>query len=399
MTAQPTLNLNFAQARFPDPRITFTRASSGTYIDALGRVRTAAANQPRFEFDPVTGQCLGLLIEESRTNLLLWSQAFDKATWGKNRATVVPNAAAAPDGTMTAAKLVEDTSTNSTHDIFQNYAVTGPVTVSVSIYAKAAGRSQFSFRCADPSFIGRAFFNLDTGTLGVKDPAVTSHAIEPVGDGWYRCSATFTTRADGTIANFQIQLSNGAVTYTGDGVSGIYIWGAQLEQGSFPTSYIKTEDAPATRAADTAYVDGEGWLNPAEGTIVVEVREPTGVTATTNLLTLSEGASNMNRYSLQGSGSTLRILRSLGGSTAYADLGSRAPRGQWNRIAFGYSSAGLIAAANGEMALDRTDMTTPDSLSRLYLGGSFAGTAFSWIRKIQYYPVRLPPEELVRITA
>lgn len=394
MTAQPTLSLNFAQARFPDPRITFTRASTGTYIDALGRVRTAAVNQPRFDWDPVSGQCSGLLIEEQRTNLLTYSEDFSKSAWIKTRTTVTTPAIESPDPLSMATKLVADTQSGA-HYVEQQFSAQVREYV-FHVFVKAAEEVMVRLYLVDPSGSitegSPALFDLSTGQV-VSGPG----SIADLGGGWYRITTRGTVGAAGN-ARARLLLRDGT-PYVGNDVDGLYIWGAQLEEGTYPTSYIPTTNSPATRAADTAYVDGEGWLNPAEGTIVVEVREPTGATATTTLLTLSEGASNTNRYSLQGSGSTLRMLRALGGANAYADLGSRAPRGQWNRVAFGYSSAGLIAAANGEVAVNSATMTTPGALSRLYLSGSFAGTAPSWIRNVQYYPVRLSPEELARITA
>ncbi|MCP4789420.1 MAG: hypothetical protein GY881_04195, partial [Gammaproteobacteria bacterium] len=96
----PDLNLDFANSKELDPRITFTRSSVGTYVDENGIIQTAVDDQPRFDHDPATGESLGLLIEESRTNLLTYSEQFDQ--WDKgNNTTITPNAATAPDGSMT----------------------------------------------------------------------------------------------------------------------------------------------------------------------------------------------------------------------------------------------------------------------------------------------------------
>lgn len=401
----PTLNLQFARSRFPDPRITFTRASTGTYIDPLGRVQTAAVNQPRFNWDPESGQCLGLLIEEGRTNSLLYSQSFDAGIWSKNTATIEVSASTGPDGTNTATRISEASTGTGYCGVSQQCSFVAGNTYTLSAYFKA-GVNKNGILVFSSSVFGTYVgitFSLENGSVShvLGSPF---YRVEKLPDGWWRASITATATATAPASVFIRQTSDPTMspigTYPLTGTGDIYVWGAQLEVGPFPTSYIKTEGAAATRAADTAYVDGAGWLNPAEGTIVVEVREPTGVTTTTNLLTLSNGASTSNRYSLQGTGSTqtLRIVRSLDGTHAYADLGSIAPRAQWNRVAFGYSSAGLTVAANGEVVVNSATMTTPNSLSRLYLGGSYATTSFCWIRKVQYYPVRLSPDELVRIT-
>ena len=107
-----SLDLNFSQYKALTDSvsgtnlITFSRASTGTYVDSDGLIKTAVADAPRFDHDPVTGESLGLLIEEERTNLFTYSEEFDDATWLKSNATVTANDAVAPDGTSTADKLI-----------------------------------------------------------------------------------------------------------------------------------------------------------------------------------------------------------------------------------------------------------------------------------------------------
>ena len=114
---RPSLNLNFARSKTLDPRITFTRTSTGTYVDEIGIIRYSSADEPRFDHDPVTGECKGLLIEESRQNLLTYSADISNAAWGKTNSSIGPTTTA-PDGTSTAYKLIEN-STNGYHFISQ----------------------------------------------------------------------------------------------------------------------------------------------------------------------------------------------------------------------------------------------------------------------------------------
>ena len=112
-TQRPALDLNFARQKRLDSRVTFTRASTGTYVGSDGLIKTAASGEARFDHDPETGESLGLLVEESRTNLLRYSEEFNNAPWRKYNTTVSSNTATAPDGTSTADKLIASATTAS----------------------------------------------------------------------------------------------------------------------------------------------------------------------------------------------------------------------------------------------------------------------------------------------
>ena len=133
-TIKPSLNLNFARARALDPRITFTRASVGTYVGRDGLIKTAGNNEARFDHDPETLESLGLLIEESSTNEFPFSEDFSSFVWTKVNTTVTTNAATSPDGTSTADRLQIGT----TNGIVNNNIV-GPVgsNSTVSMWVKA----------------------------------------------------------------------------------------------------------------------------------------------------------------------------------------------------------------------------------------------------------------------
>jgi len=244
-----------------------TRSTIGTYFDSTGVMQTAAIDAVRITYQPFTKEFRGVLIENAATNSLFQSQDFDNASWSKTRTTVSANAVLAPDNTTTADKLVEDTTATSSHFISQNQTLTANLFYTLSVFAKAAERSRIVLRVGNSTNwvagVPSVGFDLSTGNLySVSGESTSSGTIEPIGNGWYRCSivAQFgpTTASGGLVIN----LDNGTgITYTGDGTSGAYIWGSQIEVGSIISSYIKTTTAAVTRAADVITGSGLVYTN------------------------------------------------------------------------------------------------------------------------------------------
>jgi phage gp46-like protein len=209
------------------------------------------------------------------TNRFLRSQEFDNAAWTKNKASVTPNAVAAPDGTLTADKIVED-NTDGVHFVRQNITLADDTTYTLSVYAKAAGRSAFEFAPRDKAGDGKyANFDLLTGT--VTSSTGGTARVEAVGNGWYRLIWTYNSGTGATQAPLlEMFIGNAPLSYTylGDGVSGVYLWGAQHESGSEATAYIPTAASAVTVidsvpilkqvAASTSAPDRRGWWADAE---------------------------------------------------------------------------------------------------------------------------------------
>jgi len=235
----------------------FSRASTATYTDASGMVRTAAVNEPRLRYADIsgTGAATGLLIEAAATNLVLRSAEFDNAAWTKTAATVEVNVAVAPDGTMTAERIVP-TTTSTTHHFRR--VVTVPAEAAPytqSIYFRADGDyTTLRLRMSSgTTYLGDAVFNAATGAWVGNGGAATRQA-EQLAGGWWRVSVTYTSLAADTTVEAAFWLvqpgTASTTTFAGDGVGGIMVWGAQLERGSL-TSYIPTVAASVTRAADS----------------------------------------------------------------------------------------------------------------------------------------------------
>ena len=287
---RPSLLLDFANSKTLDPRITFTRNSTGTYVDEQGVIKTAAANEARFDHDG-TGECLGLLLEQSRTNFLTYSVDLTQQ-WATERSSITSNTTTAPDGTTTATTLTENTSNNS-HLISGYTAIpqTGNGTHTFSVFAKAKERSVVAL--STNQAIGThavATFDLQQGIVsqsGGTNNGTTDYvdsSIVYIGNGWYRCSLTY--EIGGGVGQWPvIQIvdtptytydSVGRRSYQGDGTSGVYIWGVQIEQNSgYVTSYIPTSGSTVTRNDDEAEITGTNlsdWFDSTGGTYVTEFK-------------------------------------------------------------------------------------------------------------------------------
>jgi hypothetical protein len=363
---------------------------------------TSAAYQgPRFDYDPATLAARGLLIEEQRTNLLLWSEDFSQATWTKTRSSITADSAISPDGTQDADKLVEDTTAASTHDlVVSSISFTSGLSYTVSFYAKRSGRN---IRLYFPSAVfGTAFssvFNLEDGTSSAAVSGSVS-SITDAGNGWYRCTMTQTATASAT-SSFTWRLIEDAstISYTGDGTSGIFIWGAQLEVGAFPTSYIPTTTTSLTRSADVASVNTlSPWFNASEGTILVEASPQASNVASILLTDLNTAVTDrISLAKLITSGNA--SLAVLVASVTQVSTNS----GPWTatgKFAGAYKLNDFASSLNGSAAATDTSGTIP-AVTQLFLGRRADGANIlnGYLRRVTYYPRRLSDAELQAITA
>lgn len=283
MTAlTPRLSLNFTTATL-DPRITFTRAANtATVTNSAGLIAPINANLPRFDYDPITLSCRGLLVEGQSANLLPYSERFNEAAWLKTNTTVAFNDAVAPDGNLTADKIIVASGSVQAF-ITQSYTWASGTTYVMSVFAKEAG-----FRYMQLTFPGTVAGTGQYANFDLRDGIVTfqtggNASIRPAANGYWRVSWSATATANVTAAVaaaifIDSPTAGRVANATGNGVSGAHLWGSQLESGVLPTSYIPTSTTSVVRNADVATITGANfsdWWQASKSGVLVRARPGT----------------------------------------------------------------------------------------------------------------------------
>ena len=392
-----------------------TTAPITNYIPVL---QTAAADVPRFDHNPTTRAALGLLVEEQRSNLSTYSEEPDNAAWNKTRASITPDIIVAPSGALTGSKLVEDTTASNTHRTsVPNISMTSGTSYTFSIYLKAAERT-FAFVALHPTSSGNAFttlpsiyVNLSTGEITNATATVTASSATSVGNGWWRVAISGTATST-TTNNPSVQLATAAGTnsYTGDGYSGIYLWGAQVEAGAFPTSYIATTTASVTRNADSATMTGtnfSAWYNSSQGMLLSEWITSVSDATNNRGITSIDDNSNNNRVamflpnSVLGASLTVAARVVSGGSaTNPANSGSITLSSlAKSALAYGVGTDQAGLSVNGGTPTTASPAAAPVSPNTFRIGTIFGVNNLNGtIRTIRYYPVRNSNAQLQALT-
>jgi hypothetical protein len=404
----PSLNLNFAGARKLDSRITFTRGSTGTYMDDNGLIRTAGINQARFDhsYDGSDIESLGLLIEESRVNYALYSNDYTQSTSTIN-ASVVANTTIAPDGTQTASTITSS-SGSAQHGSTKN--TTGlPIDsiCSLSVFVKA-GTSNYcrvdSANVTNWSSNAGIAVNLTNGSIISGSGTVVSFP-----NGWYRITIFPTTNSSSGVTRglwVWVSDSSGNSTTTAVGTESINVWGAQIEAGAFPTSYIPTSGSTATRSADNASITGtnfSSWYNQSEGTTVVEC-ENVG-TKSSNFQVpigyrsdLLSSATTIEVFQQNGSFYYLVRLTDPLDDQVGINVNMSSTINSYIRYSFAYKENDFGYFINNTLYTDSSG-SLPSGIDEAAIGSNGNTTRLNGhIRRISYYPKRLTNIQLQELT-
>jgi len=396
----PRMALDFTTASL-DARVTVTRAlNTATRINSSGVVEVVNANLPRFDFDPLTGVCRGLLIEETRFNAHTSSGLYD-ATWAI--ANVTPNAidiSTSPTGTGT--KFLETTANAEHLCDYARFFHANSSTVTHSIWLRGGlGRDYIGLIVDDNAGNGsECVVNLAAGTVTPATNRGTgtngASTIQAFLDGWYRVSiSTQFTAPSGQSRGICVIYKDATLvsTYVGDVTKGVYLTGTQIEAGAFATSYIPTTTTSLTRNADAVSMTGTNfsdWYNATEGTLSFagSVFVDQGST-TVDFIQISNGVSNAISIDLAMFGVAIPFF-SVGnsGSQCNIDTGTLTLNTVFKMVG-AYKADSFAAALNGGTPGTDNAGTIP-TVSQMGIGNRLSGPYMNGhARKFAYWPQRL----------
>ncbi len=407
---RPSFLLDFANSGRVDPRVSCVRPSTATCYGCDGKLRTVAANVPRIDYDPATGKCLGLLVEEARTNLFTYSANVANAVWGKTNLTadgskvLVGGAdfykvsevvtaqpigknvrrmfpSAYPAGTALSIKwfFIEGTRR------FCNVVIlSAGATASIALDTKTG---DFGIRQTGlPGWTWTVVKHL-TGVIEVvaKNPSI--HAEYPTG--------AYIDMRPTTVASLAEAGSIGDA-YTGDTSQYVYVGPIQFELGASPTSYIPTDAAAVTRAAENIQLAELGsWYRRESGTWVADYvlaeRTPSG---TETIICASHKTENSRLQVRTG----VVAARNAAGTQFETVI----PATRVARIATTYGG-GKSSTAKSGVLFPEVDYAAPVDAQRLHLGVIDTYWAGYWlngyITRIAFIPAQLTRAQLQRVSA
>ena len=379
----------------------FTRSGSATRINAQGLIETVASGVSRLNYpliDGVVKGCPHHILEPQRLQLVQYSEDFSNSYWGTARIETPYIAdVLSPDGTLNAYTLEISSGQTGGGGVFKGLSVTGDN--SFSVFAKKKTANYLAL--GDTGLTTNAvYFDLENGVVGTTYNATGE--IQDFGNGWYRCTMKYTLTSTG---NKFIYLSNIDGTIIGGVVGGdsIYIYGAQVESGSFPTSYIPNYGTAAgvTRSAETANSSGDAaTFNDSEGVLMAEI------SALANdgirVITLSNG-SNAERILLsynQNGRLDVNIIEndSYQAVFNYTNINSI----EFNKILISYKQNDFKLWLNGFQVGSVENGNTPVGLNTLNFGATYNASVESFYgntKQLQYFDTALTNSELEQLTS
>jgi hypothetical protein len=357
------------------------------------------ADLPRLDYTDST--CPRLLLEPQRTNVITFSEQMDNAAWTKVRGAVTANSTISPSGFQDADTFASAPAQAFPPAITRSPTYTGNTNYTLSIFAKVLGNTNiFSLGYVDNAtgFTGgSAVYNLATQVVTITqspNASVTASMVD-YGSGWYRLSLSFLTIAAPTFNYFQIGQT------TNDVANGFALWGAQLEEGAYATSYVNTLNSAVTRGADAASkTSASALIGQTEGTIFWEFEFTTSVAAGhESFINIDAGA---------GFGDTIYIIKTANGTiTAEMYLGgvqqasfslSSQPAGTY-KAAIGYANNNTAFFLNGvQVGTTDTSCSVP-ATSRIQLGNGVFGASMDKTAQVLLFPTRLSNADLAALTA
>ena len=379
-TQRPALDLNFARQKRLDSRVTFTRGSTATYVGSDGLIKTAASGEARFDHDPETGESLGLLVEEARTNYFLNSNSGSTSKWNAyTGVTITQSTTIAPDGSTNAIRIEATTSGQYAET---TWTAPSSATYTATIYIRSRTGADQSVRLD---------FSGSTGT--------TTQTVPASGD-WVRLRDTHGDLAAAGLRYFYVQSPTNETL-------DVDVWGEQVEMGTFPTSYIPTSGSTVTRSADVASMTGtnfSSWYNQSEGSIFTVARIGDLSTANQTIASAEETASSVQfnalGYRVGGGGSGYIGAWSYNSTgQAFFNINAGITSNTEFKAIHSYKTDDYAASVNGSVPVTDTAGNASTTIDRLRIGaGVYGSVVTGTISRLTYYPTRLSDTQLQALT-
>lgn len=376
--SKPTIDWSFLGS-IPSA-LTFARASSGTYFDATGTLVSAADNAPRFDYDPVTHEAKGVLLESAATNYL--TKSYLLSGWINNSSvSTTDNFYISPDGTQNATQIVVDAPNKGRY--LQVNGLTAATDYAVSGFVKSydGGTVIRVGMYTTEDVVGNGTININTSTGVIQSYGSKTYdrysVLLPNGWTYYRY------RVKTGVA----QTALAYVAYSASAASTYSVWGAQLEAGTFASSYIPTTTAAATRAADSLSTTNISWFNPAQGAVVVQFIIPNQMSAAAQL-------ADMGAYQFCNVQANLKV----GTYSPAFYTANTYPLNTVGKAGFSYTTSSRALCLNGGTVA--SSITAPTFGTTLYLGHTSTVSQHlnGYLRSFKYWNRALGNIELQRIT-
>jgi len=350
---------------------------------------------PRIDYTNGEGS---ILLEPQRTNSVAYSNDFSNSHWSNQQTTESDNVAISPEGLQNASKLIEDSS-NNRHIIFDSMSSSAGTVYTFSVFLKKGERNYATLRLDDDSPIINTWFNLESGTVGTMNSE--SASIEDYGNGWYRCSVQYTADSSIMFAVIATAPSDNVLYYQGDGTSGVFMYGAQVEAGSYATSLIHTSGSAVTRSADVANNAGNSDLiNSTEGVLYAEIKALADDGTSRDISVSDNTSSNYARISLSNATGNIEYNVVVGGATQASGL-SAISQTNFNKIALKYKLNDFSLYINGTEALtDSSGSIFPSSTltSLNFNRGSATNFFYGNAKMVAVFKEALTDLELEKLT-
>jgi len=384
----------------------FSRSSSATRIAKNGLITTVAANVPRLEYpliDGVVSGCPSLLLEPQRTNLIQYSEDFSQSYWTKLSISITSNSVISPDGSLNASSFTQSGGT-AEHSIYHSLpTITSGAKYTGSVFLKYDDWQYFQVRFRSGGFGGEigVIYDAINKTITTTNGSLLSYKVEEYANDWVRISIVVQSTSASNYAGLVVAYNNsGNVFNDPDSVpntgANVYIFGAQIEQGSYPTSYIPTNGSAVTRLAETCNNSGDAsTFNDSEGVLMAEISF-----SEISRLSINDGStSNRLIIGQDGDGDIRALVTSS--TTPIFDVASGVVLnvlGETLKMALKYKQNDFALWVNGVEVATENSGATPSGLNVLEFTAQGLNT-YGNTKQIQYYNSALTDSELEQLTS